>query len=282
MRARGSIAKRTIQVFVGICVVVWSMLPIYWAFVVSVSRPADLRLRPVSLIPRSFGLENFGSLMDPSSATGGAFLLGFANSMLLAIGTTLATLLIALPASYAFARVRFRGSAPVLAIITATFAVPVYLVLIPLFQLGSATAQLNTHQFVILVLVSASMPLAIWILRSHIASLPQDIEAAAQIDGANTYELIRYIIGPLIAPGLVAAAVVTFLAAWGAFLIPLVYAGSQGMQPLTVVIPTFASRYRTDYGLQAAAGLLAVLPPLLLVVALRRHLLSGLISGAIK
>lgn len=169
-----------------------------------------------------------------------------------------------------------------LSVITATLAIPVYLVLIPLFQLGAATAQLNTQQFVILVLVSASLPLAIWILRSHIASLPQDIEAAARLDGANTFILIRLIIGPLIAPGLVAAAIVVFLGAWGAFLIPLVYAGTQGAQPLTVVIPTYATQFASNYGLKAAAGLMAVLPPLLLVVLLRRHLLSGLISGAIK
>jgi multiple sugar transport system permease protein len=160
--------------------------------------------------------------------------------------------------------------------------VPVYLVLIPLFQLGAAAGQLNTHQFVVLVLVSASLPLAIWILRSHIASLPLDIEAAATLDGADTFELIRDIIGPLIAPGLVAAAVIVFLASWGAFLIPLVYAGTQGAQPLTVVIPTFATRFSGNYGLQASAGLLAIVPPLLLVVVLRRHLLSGLISGAVK
>ena len=73
-----------------------------------------------------------------------------------------------------------------------------------------------------------------------------------------------------------------FLGAWGAFLIPLVYAGAQGAQPLTVVIPTYATQFASNYGLKATAGLMAVLPPLLLVVMLRRHLLAGLISGAIK
>lgn len=282
MQEHGTAARRTIQVIVGIFVAIWSLLPIYWAVVVAVSRPSDLRMRPVSLVPRSFSLDSFVTLLVPSSGPGAAFLRGVANSAIQATGTTVITLLIALPASYAFARVRFRGATAVLAVITATIAIPVYLVLIPLFQLGAATAQLNTHQFVILVLVSASLPLAIWILRSHIASLPQDIESAAMLDGANTFVLIRSIIGPLIAPGLVAAAVVVFLAAWGAFLIPLVYAGTQGAQPLTVVIPTYATQFSSNYGLQAAAGLLAVLPPLLLVVALRRYLLAGLISGAVK
>lgn len=273
---------RVLQAIIGIFVAIWSLLPIYWAFVVAVSRPSDLTLKPVSIIPRSFSLDNFANLLVPSVPTARAFLAGFTNSVIQATGTTVVTLLIALPASYAFARIHFRGSTTVLAIITATFAIPVYLVLIPLFQLGAATSQLNTQQFVILVLVSASLPLAIWILRSHISSLPQDIESAARLDGANTFVLIRSIIGPLIAPGLVAAAVVVFLGAWGAFLIPLVYAGAQGAQPVTVVIPTFATQFSNNYGLKAAAGLLAVLPPLLLVVALRRHLLAGLISGAIR
>ena len=276
------VGRRVFQLIVGIFVFIWSLLPIYWAFVVAVSRPSDLTLKPVSIFPRSFSLDNFASLIVPSIPTATAFLRGFTNSVIQATGTTVVTLLIALPASYAFARIRFRGSTAVLAVITATFAIPVYLVLIPLFQLGAATSQLNTQQFVILVLVSASLPLAIWILRSHVASLPQDIEAAARLDGANTYVLIRSIIVPLIAPGLVAAAVVVFLGAWGAFLIPLVYAGAQGAQPVTVVIPTFATQFSNNYGLKAAAGLLAVLPPLLLVVALRRHLLAGLISGAIR
>ena len=282
MKGKSVLVRRAMQIIVGVFVAVWSLLPIYWAAVVAVSQPAELRMRPISLIPRSLSLDTFANLLTPSSANGSAFLQGLTNSVIQATATTAVTLLIALPAGYAFARVQFRGSTAVLAVITATLAVPVYLVLIPLFQLGAATAQLNTHQFVVLVLVSASLPLAIWILRSHIASLPQDIESAAKLDGANTYVLIRSIIGPLIAPGLVAAAVVVFLAAWGAFLIPLVYAGAKGAQPLTVVIPTYTTRFSGNYGLQAAAGLLAVLPPLVLVVVLRRHLVAGLISGAIK
>ena len=282
MRERGAARRRTMQVVVGAFVGTWSLLPIYWAVVVAVSQPSDLTIRPVSLVPRSFSLENFATLLLSSNPTGAVYLRGVANSVIQAAGTTVVTLLIALPASYAFARVRFRGSTVVLAIITATIAIPVYLVLIPLFQLGAATGQLNTHQGVILVLVSASLPLAVWILRSHIATLPQDIESAARLDGASTFVMIRSIIGPLIAPGLVAAAVIVFLAAWGAFLIPLVYAGTGGTQPLTVVIPTFATQFVSNYGLQAAAGLLAVVPPLALVLVLRRHLLAGLTAGAVK
>jgi len=84
----------------------------------------------------------------------------------------------------------------------------------------------------------------------------------------------------IIAPGLVAAAVIVFLAAWGASPVPLVYAGTGGAQPLTVAIPTFANQFVSNYGLHSAAGLLGALPPPVLVLVLRRHLLAGLTAGA--
>ncbi|MDB5733306.1 MAG: putative permease component of transporter [Variovorax sp.] len=272
----------TIRIVVGVLVVVWSLAPIYWGVVIAFSSAADIRRVPASVLPQSFEFGNFANLLGPGSPTAGAFLSALVSSVVQGLGTTVLTLLIALPAAYAFARVRFAGSRVLLAIITITLAVPVYLVLIPLFQLATSTGQINTQQGVILVLTSAALPLAIWILRSHIVTLPADIEAAARLDGAGTFRVLGSVVGPLVAPGLVAAAVVTFLASWGAFLVPLVYANTQQTEPLTVLIPTFASKFSSDYGLQAAAGLIAVLPPVVLVVLLQKHLLSGLLKGATK
>jgi multiple sugar transport system permease protein len=269
-----------VRIVVGLLVAVWSLAPIYWGVVVAFSSAADIRRSPASLLPRSFESGNFARLLGPGSATAGPFFSALGSSVVQALGTTVLTLVIALPAAYAFARLRFAGSRILLAVITVTLAVPVYLVLIPLFQLATATGQINTQQGVILVLTSAALPLAIWILRSHIVTLPEDIESAARLDGAGTLRLLGSVIGPLVAPGLVAAAVVTFLAAWGAFLVPLVYANTSSTEPLTVLIPTFASKFSSDYGLQSAAGLIAVLPPVLLVVLLQKYLLSGLLKGA--
>ena len=271
-----------VRIVVGILVVVWSLAPIYWGAVIAFASVADIRRSPVALLPLSVEIGNFQRLLGPGSATQGPFLSALGSSVVQALGTTVLTLAVALPAAYAFARLRFAGSRILLTVITVTLAVPVYLVLIPLFQLATATGQINTQQGVILVLTSAALPLAIWILRSHIVTLPEDLEAAARLDGAGTFRVLGSIIGPLVAPGLVATAVVTFLASWGAFLIPLVYANSSGTEPLTVLIPTFANKFSSDYGLQSAAGLLAVLPPVLLVVLLQKYLLSGLLKGATK
>lgn len=271
---------RIVTIVVGVLIALWSLVPIYWGLVVAFSNPADIRRNPVSPVPLSITGDNFQRLLNGGTAVSQGFYSALSSSLIQAVGTTVLTLLIALPAAYAFGRLRFRGSGFLLAIITVTLAIPVYLVLIPLFQLATATGQINTQQGVILVLTSASLPLAIWILRSHIVTLPLDLEAAARLDGAGTVTIMTRIIGPLVAPGLVAAAVVTFLAAWGAFLIPLVYANAADTQPLTVLIPSFASKFSSDFGLQAAAGLIAVLPPVLLVVFLHKHLLSGLLKGS--
>jgi len=276
---RQSVGFRVSQLLLGILIGIWSMVPLYWGVVIALSTQSDIHADPVSLVPSSLTIENFRHLLGGTTAH---FYQAMFNSIIQATGSTVLTLLIAMPAAYAFSRLRFRGSTFLLAIITATLAVPIYLVLIPLFQLASATGQLNTQQAVILVLASASLPLAIWIIRSHMASLPQDLESAARLDGAGTFIIMTKIIGPLAVPGLVAAAIVVFLASWGAFLIPLVYANSAAMQPLTVLIPTFGGKVYTDFGLQAAAGLVAVTPPILLVIFLQKHLLSGLLKGAYR
>lgn len=276
---RRSVGFRVSQLLLGIFIAIWSMVPLYWGVVIALSTQSEIHADPVSLVPSSLTIENFRHLLDGTTAH---FYQAMFNSIIQATGSTALTLLVAIPAAYAFSRIRFQGSTFVLAIITATLAVPIYLVLIPLFQLASATGQLNTQQAVILVLTSASLPLAIWIIRSHMASLPQDLESAARLDGAGTFIIMTKIIGPLVAPGLAAAAIVVFLASWGAFLVPLIYANSAATQPLTVLIPTFGNKVSTDFGLQAAAGLVAVTPPILLVVFLQKHLLSGLLKGAYR
>lgn len=267
----------SIRVIIGVLVAVWSLAPIYWGVVIALETPAQI-LRP-SLLPQGFTSYNFARLLN-GTALSHSFYRALASSVIQAGGATLLTLLLALPAAYAFARLTFRGSTVLLSMITVTFAVPLYLILIPLFQLLGSAGLLNTQQGVIVVLASAALPLAIWILRSHIVTLPADLESAARLDGASTFQLMRLIIGPLVAPGLVAAALVTFIASWGVFLIPLVYGSTPTTEPLTVLIPSLVGKFSSDYGLQAAAGLIAVVPPVLLVILLRKRLLSGLLKGA--
>lgn len=269
-----------VKVFVGALIASWTLIPLYWALVISTSPATVLQKSPVALVPSSVTLQNFINLLDRAQPAAPVFQRALANSVIEALGTTVVTLLVAVPGAYVFARLHTRATRASFLVVIFTMAVPVYFVLIPLFRFAATLGQINTYQGVILVLASSSLPLSVWILRSHVAAMPPDIEDAARMDGAGTFTLITKIIGPLIAPGIVAAGIVTFLAAWGAFLIPLVFANEVSSQPITVLIPQYTSRYAQDYGLQAAAAVLAVLPPVVLVLWLRRYLVSGLLAGA--
>lgn len=278
-QGRPRLGSRVGRIVVGVVIVAWSLAPLYWAVVMAFSSQADILTMSGSIIPKSLTLGNFRDLFSADADSASALYQAIASSLIQAVGTTLLTLVLSLPAAYAFARLQFFGAKFTIGLITLTLAVPIYLVMVPLFRLASALGQVDTQQIVIIVLTSACLPLSIWILRSHIASLPVDLEDAARIDGAGTMALMTRIIAPLIAPGAVAAAVVVFLTSWGSFLIPLIYANTPGTSPLTLLIPTFATKYSQEYGLQAAGGLIAIIPPVLLVVFLQKWLVSGLLRG---
>ncbi|HVA05873.1 MAG TPA: carbohydrate ABC transporter permease [Acidimicrobiales bacterium] len=265
---------------VGALILTWTVVPVYWALVVSLMTPVGLDSIPPSVLPRPFTLQYYQALLGGKSAVSTVFLEALRNSAVEATGTTVFTVAVALVAAYAFARLRFPGGNILFLAILGTLALPVYAVLIPLFQLATRLQQVDTYQAVILINSSASLPLAVWLLRSHIASLPVDLENAARVDGAGSLTILRRITAPLIAPGVAATGVFVFLTTWATFLIPLTFAPTLRTEPLTVLIPQYTSRYAQDYGLQAAAGLIALLPPALIVAWLNRHLLSGLLAGS--
>lgn len=279
---RTGAGRWAMKVVVGVLVLVWSLAPIYWGVVVSLSTPLGLEAVPPSPVPRPLTFSNYASLLSAGQGSAGMFVAALRNSVIEAIGTTVVTVAFALLASYAFARWRFRGSSALFLVILGTLALPVYAVIIPLFQFATRLHQVDTYQAIVLINISSSLPLAVWILRSHIASLPADIENAAKLDGAPSRTILWKIVAPLIGPGMAAAAVIVFLTTWAAFLIPLTLAPTIHTEPLTVLIPQYTTRFSQNYGLQAAAGIIALLPPATVVVWLNRYLLRGLLRGALN
>jgi multiple sugar transport system permease protein len=280
MTARG-VRRKIVLAAIGVLILGWTLAPLYWGVVVSLTTPADALKVPIALIPEHITLDNYSQVLG-GAGDAAAFPRAILNSLIQAVAATLLTLLVCIPAGYAFARVRFRGARLVLTLITLTMALPVYLVLIPLFQLATVAGQVDTYQVVVIIIVSGMIPLSIWILRSHIALIPIEVEEAARLDGANTVTTLIRVVGPLVLPGIVATAVIIFLGSWGEFLVPAVFANSADIQPLTVLIPNFTTKTAAKLGLQAAAGLLGLVPPILVVVFLQKYLLSGLLKGATR
>jgi multiple sugar transport system permease protein len=267
---------------------VWSLGPVYWAISSSLMRGVDLTSTPINFLPPVLSWESYGKLLGGmfGQVSGGSAWLDFSraltNSLVLGLGATVITVIAAASAAYAAVRLHFPGRNLIFILVVATIAVPGYTVLIPLYRMMVSLKLIDTYLGIILIYVSAYLPLAMWMMRSIYESLPQSVEEAAYMDGAGRLYTLFRIVLPLAAPGLIAASILTFLGAWGQFAVPLVFAPTMATKPLTVLIPEFATKNFIDYGLINAAGVLAMIPPALVVIFLNRYLMSGLLAGSGK
>lgn len=269
---------------------VWSLGPVYWSLASSFMRPTDLAAQPPHLLPPEPTLAHYANLLGAVSTYQGEatasvwpqFSRALTNSLVTSLAATLVTVVLAAFGGYAFARLRFPGRNAIFALVISTLAIPAYTVMIPLYRLMVSVRLVDTYLGVTLIYVSAFLPLALWLMRSTYAALPASLEEAAALDGAGRLHTLVRIVLPLAAPGLIAGAILTFLSAWGQFVVPLVFSPTLRTKPLTVLIPEFVSKNYVDYGLMNAAGMLSIVPPALVVLLLNRYLISGLMAGSGK
>lgn len=289
MRARSPVRRLGLGLGVAL-LLLWSLGPIYWSLVTSFTRPADLAGSSPHLLPPTVTFEHYANLLGAASRYQGAatqsvwpqFSRAIVNSAVTSLLATIVTVALAGFGAYAFVRLRFPGRDLVFVLVVATLAIPAYTVMIPLYRLMIALRLVDTYLGVTLIYVSAFLPLALWLMRSVYQSLPPSVEEAAWLDGAGRLYTLVVIVMPIAAPGLIASAILTFLSAWGQFLVPLVFSPTLATKPLTVLIPEFVSKNYVDYGLMNAAGMLAIVPPVLVVLFLNRYLVRGLMAGSGK
>jgi multiple sugar transport system permease protein len=268
----------------------WSVGPVYWSLMTSLTPPNALVSDDLRLFPVAVTFEHYAKLFGAVSVSQGnevqsvwpQFSRAFVNSLVTSLAATVLTVIIAAFGAWAFVRLRFPGRNVMFVAIVATLGVPAYTVMIPLYRIMIGAGLVDTYAGVTLIYVSAFLPLALWLMRSVYETMPASLEEAAWLDGASKlYTLVRIVL-PLAGPGLVATAILTFLSAWGQFMVPLVFSPTLGTKPLTVLIPEFVTRNYVDYGLMNAAGIVAIVPPVLLVIFLNRFLVQGLMAGASK
>jgi multiple sugar transport system permease protein len=277
-----------ITVWVGVALLlVWSLGPIYWTLVSSITPSGDFSDRPIHFFPIHFTLDHFERLLGINvDRIGGVevwaqFRSALFNSVVTSLSATIVCVAISALGGYAFTRLEFPGRRSLFLAVVATLAIPGYAVLIPLYRLMIGAHLVDTYLGVTLIYVSAYLPLTLWLMRSVFDSLPIALEEAARIDGAGRLHVFFFIVLPLVGPGLTAAAILTFIGAWGQYLVPLVFSPT-ATKPLTVLIPEFVTKNFIDYGLITASGAIAIVIPALVVIFLNRYLVSGLLAGSIK
>src|ERR687893_354337 len=273
---RGSLGSALFYVFLVLFVLV-SLFPLLWVFRMSIVTKSNLLTSPaVTLTAPPVGTNYATVFGNPD------FVQALVNSVIVAGTTTVICLFFGSICAYSIARLRFRFKNPIMTLILAISFFPAVAIIAPLFIQFSATNIINTYWAMIIPDVVFALPLTIWILVAFFRELPRDLEEAAKVDGATTIQAFRKVIVPLAAPGVFTTAILTFIFAWNEFLFATTFLLTPETQPVTVVIPNFASQYTTDYGAQAAAAVVVTVPLVIMVLIFQRRIVSGLTAGAVK
>jgi ABC-type glycerol-3-phosphate transport system permease component len=253
-----------------------ALLPVYWMVAASLTPEADLFDAP-RLVPNVIIWDHYRALFDERD-----FWLPIRNSLIVSATTTLVTVPLATLAAYAFARLRFRGKRPLLALVLAVSMFPQVALISPLFVLLRALRLIDTFPGLILPYLTFAMPLAMWLLVGFLRHLPRELEEAAMMDGASRMRTLVEIVAPVAAPGVAATAIVTFLYCWNEFLFALSFTLGPDHHTVPVAITLFRGQYQVPWGQILAAAVVATAPVVAVVFVFQRRIVQGLTEGAVK
>ena len=266
-------------------IVIFFMFPIFWIFLMSFqTNETILRIPPSIVFEPTF--SNYvalitGKLVSNAGTLDIAFMRNLGNSVLLSTLSVAVSLLLGVPAAYAFARFKFKGSEDIAFTLLSFRFAPPLLVLLPLTLYFQQLGLSNTYFGLIWVYQLICLPLILWIVRGYFEDIPVDVEYAYRIAGHSWFATFRKIALPLAGPGIAAAGLLSFIFAWNNFVFALVLA-SADKQPVTVGALAFVTASGIQYGQIASAIVLSIAPTLALALYAQRYLVEGLSLGAVK
>ncbi|MEU8176189.1 carbohydrate ABC transporter permease [Microbispora hainanensis] len=258
--------------------VVFLAFPLLWLLSTALKTPQEMAALDPTWIPRRPTLANFADAFAEQDLVGAGL-----RSLVVAVATALITVALALPAAYALAR--FRGVAGKIAIgwVLVSQVFPVVLIIIPLFMVLRRLELVNTLAGLTVVHVTFVMPFALWMLRGYVRAVPRELEEAAAVDGAGRLRALAAVVAPLLAPGVVATLLFSFISSWNEFMFALVILKDPEVETLPLTLVRFVGPEGVArLGPLAAASLLATVPSLVFFAIIQRRLRSGLMAGAVK
>ncbi|MGF6174038.1 carbohydrate ABC transporter permease [Ensifer sp. 4252] len=277
--------ERVLRAVALTLVVVFFMFPIFWIFLMSFQTNETILTIPPSIV-FSPTLSNYAALITGKLQTAAgtldiAFMRNLGNSIFLSVASVAVALVLGVPAAYAFARHKFKGSEDIAFTLLSFRFAPPLLVLLPLTQYFQWLGLSNTYFGLIWVYQLICLPLILWIVRGYFEDISADVEYAYRIAGHSWFATFRKIALPLAGPGIAAAGLLAFIFAWNNFVFALVLA-SADKQPVTVGALAFVTSSGIQYGQIASAIVLSVTPTLALALYAQRYLVEGLSLGAVK
>ncbi|WPE23357.1 carbohydrate ABC transporter permease [Shinella zoogloeoides] len=257
-------------------IVLFAMGPFAWMVLTSLTPTATLNATGVSVSPAGWSLDNYVRLLRQTS-----FLGNMLDSLIIACGTVVLGLAVAVTAAYAFSRFRFAGRKVLMLQFLLINMFPIVLLILPLFVLMRKAGILDTHFGLILANATVAIPFAVWMLTSYVGAIPRSLDEAAMIDGCSRLTALRRVVLPLTMPGIISTGIYIFITAWNEYLYALTL-GGKNVRPVTVAIQTLIGEYQIEWGLLAAGAVVGAMPATILFLLVQRRLIGGLTQGAVK
>src|ERR1700722_8880891 len=261
-------------------VIAITLLPILWIALTSL-KPAEITQALPPVWNFSPTLRNYQDVLSGNTYTSQVFGVLLLHTIIVSVVSTGLALVVAIPAAYALARLRFRGKHFTSNWILSTIMFPPVVSVIPVFILASRLGLIDTWPVLVVPYAAFNLPMMIWMLRSSIKQIPIEIEHAAMMDGASQFAIIRRIILPLLTPSVVSSSLLAGMLAWNEFLFALTLTRS-AVKTAPVGISEFTNMYGTQWGTLTAAATVTVAPILLITLMLRQRVVEGLTFGAVK
>lgn len=274
---RREASKTTILTITGFGVAFIFLLPYIRMMFTAVTPANEIYQIPAEYLPSRFEWQNFVTVWD--SAPIMQYLI---NTLIIAGAATMVVLLVSVPAAYYLARFRFRTRNLIMLLVLATQMFAPTSMVIGIYREMVTLGLVNTYLALILVNAGFYLAFSVWILSGFFASIPYEVEEAAMIDGCSKVSVLWRITLPLSLPGLITAVIFTFITAWNEFVVALTLTSSPDVRPLTVGITGFIGLYEVQWHYVFATSLIAIVPVVILFIAIEKWLVSGLTAGSIK
>lgn len=281
---------------------IYVLAPVAWLVSSSFQTEREIISKPPHWIPHEPTIQNFSAIFfagdkavtyenrrrgDPATggfipSTAGNLLPSMRNSLIVACSVAFLNLLIGVPAAYAMAKIRFRGRQASIYGILTTRVIPDIALVVPFFLLIRNLGLLDTIWSLIITYLAITVPFSVFILVSYFESLPDELDKAARVDGCSRWQALNKVFLPLALPSLVAVVLFSFLSSWNEFLLALMFTQTPKSQTLPIIVASFTSDFTVSFSFINAAGVLAIIPPVLLALLFERYIVSGLTAGAVK
>lgn len=271
--------KNVICCIFSVVILIVLLFPLYWTLVTSLKTEQEIFQIPPTLWPNVLNTKSYTAQLDHGDFN---MFRSFGNSLLISLGATVISVVLAVPASYGIAKYKFCFRKGVLLTFLVTQMLPVSVLLTPMFLMFKNMHLYNTWLSAILADATIGIPFSVLILKNYFASIPNEMEEAAYIDGCGKFGSFFRVLIPIAKPGIIVCAIFSFLYAWGDLAYSMTFILEQEARPITAGIYNFMGQYGTKWSYLTAYAIVTIIPVALIFIFMQKYIISGMTSGAVK